>query len=511
MWRTSAGLSALALLAQGLQLALHLFLARRYGAGPQVDAYVAAVTAPQLLVALLVGPSSQLLIPLLVREREAGEGAYARARNALLVAVAGFGAGAAALLALAPQLWLGLVAPGLHGEAARLASGHLRWAAPALVPGALGAYLAQTHAVRGRFAVPAWIAALSSAGLLLGFLSYEAAYGLQALLIGQLVAQSLAATALLVSELGRLPGPLALRHAALRQVASLGLPVLVVAANTRLSAAVDRYFASLLGDGSLALLYYADRWLVLTHTVVAMPLVAVLYTRLARSRPAGDDAGARDTSAALSGTLFAGLPLAAGTWVAAPDLAAVLLAGARRGASPEAMASLALCLRAYVGALALAGTGSLLVRVFYVARDTWTPMCWGGLLPMLANVGLDALVYRRFGVVGLAAVTSLNAILALGALAAILARREPELLGRELARGTLRALAGCTVIVALGAMMTQLLPGNGPGVAALRLAWLGVLSAGGYLAATALLGSPEAREIWGIGRRRAPAPQVRHP
>jgi peptidoglycan biosynthesis protein MviN/MurJ (putative lipid II flippase) len=134
VWRASVALSALSLGTQLAQLGLQVVLARLYGAGAEVDAYVAAITGPHLAVALLVGPSSQLAVPLLVRSHEKGSAEYARARDALLLWVGLIAAAIAAILLVWPGSWLALVAPGLSSEAQSLAPGYLAWAAPALVP-----------------------------------------------------------------------------------------------------------------------------------------------------------------------------------------------------------------------------------------------------------------------------------------------------------------------------------------------------------------------------------------
>ncbi len=487
MWRTSVRLGGLALLAQGLQLGLQVVLARRYGTGAQVDAYVAAVTVPQLAVAFLVGPGSQLLVPLLAREHLIDRARYADARNAALLLVLALGVAAALALLLAPGAGLALAASGLRGPAAALAPGYLRWAALALPAAALTAHLSQAHHARGRMLLPAALGIASAAGQLGGFLALHPSQGLRALLLVQLVGSMAQAALLLASELGHARGRMRLRHPVVRELGRLGLPILVVAVNVRVSVSVDRHFASLLGDGSLALLYYAERWLALGQAVVVMPLVTVLYTRLARR--ATDAAG---TGAALAGTLFAGLPLAAGTWVVAPDVAALLL-----GTDAANAARLAACLRAYAGVLALAAYGSLLVRAFYVAGDTRTPMLWGGLFSMATNLLLDALVVHRFGVAGIAAASSLNAALVLGILTWRLERARPGVLGMGCIRSGARALAGCAAVAALAGMLDAALPGTEPASRALRIGWLLALCPLGYLVVTRALGSPEARELTG--------------
>jgi peptidoglycan biosynthesis protein MviN/MurJ (putative lipid II flippase) len=135
-----------------------------------------------------------------------------------------------------------------------------------------------------------------------------------------------------------------------------------------------------------------------------------------------------------------------------------------------------------------------------MARDTWTPAVWGGLAPMATNLVLDALVYRRFGLVGIAAVTSAQAALVLVVLSVLLVRRHPGSLGAGLARGLLRALAGCAAIAAVGWAVPRLVSGDGVSAAALRLAGLAALSTVAYLAVTSACGSPEARELWGSRR-----------
>jgi putative peptidoglycan lipid II flippase len=491
VWRASVALSALSLGTQLAQLGLQVVLARLYGAGAEVDAYVAA----HLAVALLVGPSSQLAVPLLVRSHEKGSAEYARARDALLLWVGLIAAAIAAILLVWPGSWLALVAPGLSSEAQSLAPGYLAWAAPALVPMAWMSLLAQAHNARSRFAVPALVGGLAAGGLLVGFFLFHESLGLSALLIGQLATQSVAAAVLLVSEWRATGAHPALRHPELRRLAWLALPVVVAAVNVRVNITVDRHFASLLEAGSLSILFYADRWITLTQAVLAMPLVTVLYTHLARSE-AGDRA--RAPQPALAAGLFTGLPVAVGTFVLAPDLAHALLAGA--GGQASAAPLLGACLRAYVGVLALGAYGSLLVRVYYVRSDTRTPLWLGGVLPMALNLAGDAWAAPRFGLVGIAWVSSATAALVLVLMTAVLVAREPGAWGATLRASVVRTAAGCTALALAGWAAAALAPA---GLA--RLAVFAVLGPLCFFTVAAAAGSVEARELFGLLRGRTVA------
>lgn len=491
MWRIAASVSALTALAQIGQLAIQLAIAWLYGTSAQVDAFAAAVTLPNLLAALIIGTSSQLVVPALAKRLAQSREAYTRARNALLVAGGAVVAILAAVPAAGGSFVISVVAPGLSEAANALAPRYLVWAVVALVPGALSAYLAQTHALREQFRLPRVVGLGGIAITLACFVAFHERLGLEALLLGQLAGAGLGAVALLLSELRTGRGSLVWRDPLLAELAWASLPVALVAASTHLNVAVDRFFASTLASGSLATLHYADRWLALTQAVLAMPVVMVLYTRLSREAASGG-LSAASARKGVSAALFIGFPLAAWTLVAAPDLAGLFLA---RHEDPEATRALSDCLRAYAGVLALLGLGSFLVRAFYADGDTRTPFWFAGVIPVVFNVILDWALVSRFGLTGLAAVTSINALVGLPLLCAILGRRIGGIWNAEFLGQIIRILLASLILGGALYGLRQAFGGEGIRADAARLAVLSLVGPPLYIALSWALGTRHAREL----------------
>ena len=490
MWRASTVLSGFALVGQVLQLALQFALARGFGTGEEIDAFVAASAGPNLVISLLALTVGQLLVPQLVRERQTGTEAYAAARNAVLFPVLIAGALLALIFSLLAQAVLGFFTPGISGPVLDLASAYLPWTAAGIVPGLCIGFFTQTHNARENFRLPALIGVVQGALLLALFLVFKDSHGVHALVAAQLGTSALAALAMLVSEFRTVRGGLNLSHPLLRKLYAMSLPLVVVAASARINVTVDRFFVSYLAEGSLALLHYADRWVNVVQAILAMPLVTVLYTKLS-AEASDEDAGGAVSREAFSAVFFIGIPAAVFTWIAAPDLARFLLLG--RARSAEEIAVLSGALRAYGVLVAGMGFGSVLVKAFYAQERVLVTMVWAGLVPILFNAVLDWLLVERYGVVGLASVTSLNALLGLPVGAWLYARHNPGVFGRAFWRGFGESFLASASLVLLLLAVQMLLPGDAWRAAGIRLAALALAAPVVYLAAARAVGSKQAR------------------
>jgi putative peptidoglycan lipid II flippase len=426
MLRSTGFLVLFSLLSQALALALQVALAHRFGAGPEVDAYVAALTLPGLVEAFVLAGVTQLLLPALVQRLDRGEAESAWRALATLVTLLGGGLLLLAIpVALAREAIVAALAPGLSGPARALAGDYLALLFPGLAAGVAGALLTQAFHARRRFALPAAAGAAAQALPLLAVIAFGGRWGLWSLIAGTLAAK-LAVLAPLLAVLRRAGVPLRprldLAHPDVRRVAWLALPAMAAVASARLNGAVDRFFVSFLGPGKLAAFGYADRVVALVLAVLVSPATSVLYPSLAGFEARGDRAGLfraidRGVRAVIAGMLPVAIAMAL---LAGPAMRALFEHGRFAAADTERVAGILAC---YGGILWLAGVGSLLVRGFYAVGNARDPLIWGGLVPVALNAGMNALVFRRFDVYGVAAVTSLNAIVGLPVLYAVLRRR----------------------------------------------------------------------------------------
>jgi len=483
MGRTTGLLVLLSLASQAASLGIQVALAHRFGAGTAVDAYVAALTLPGLVEAFLLAALVQLLLPALVRRLDRGESEEAWRVLATLVTTLGGGCLLLSIpVALAGGAIIGVMAPGLDPAARALAGGYLAGLFPGLGLAVASALLTQAFHAQRRFLLPAAAGALSQAIPLGAVLLFGDRLGLWSLVLGGLAAR-LAVLAPLAIGLARLGVPLRprldLAHPDVRRMAWLALPAMAAVASARTNGAIDRFFVSFLGPGKLAALGYADRVVSLVLAVLVSPVTAVLYPALAGFEARGDRAGLfRAIDAGVRGVIAGMIPVAVAlAALAAPALTVLFQRGAFSAADTAQVAGVLGC---YSGIIVLGGVGSLLTRGFYAIGNTRDPMIWGGLLPVAFNVALDAAVYRPFGIYGVAAVTSLNAVAGLPLLYLVLRRR----LGASAVPGwgsfLLRALASGALMAAVTRTAVAGLPFGGDvlaGIASLLVAGVAGLCA----------------------------------
>ena len=464
MGRTTGLLVLLSLASQALSLGIQVALAHRFGAGREVDAYVAALTLPGLVEAFLLAALVQLLLPALVRRLDRGEREEAWRALATLVTVLGGGCLLLSVpVALSGRALIALMAPGLDPAARTLAGGYLAGLFPGLALSVASALLTQAFHAERRFLWPAAAGTVSQLVPLAAVILLGDRLGLWSLVLGTLAAR-LAVLVPLAIGLARRGVPLRprldLAHPDVRRMAWLALPAMAAVASARMNGAVDRFFVSFLEPGKLAALGYADRVVSLVLAVLVSPVTAVLYPGLAGFEARGDRPGLfRAIDAGLRGVIAGMIPVAVALTVLAAPALTVLFQHGRFSATDTAQ--VAGVIGCYAGIVVLGGVGSLLTRGFYAVGNTRDPMIWGGLLPVAFNIVLDAAVYRPFGVYGVAAVTSLNAIAGLPVLYLVLRRR----LGAPVIPGwgsfLLRSLAAGAAMAAVTRMATGALSFEG--------------------------------------------------
>ncbi len=491
MGRITGLLVLLSLASQALSLGIQVALAHRFGAGTEVDAYVAALTLPGLIEAFLLAGVSQLLLPALVLRLDRGEREDAWRTLATLVTVLGGGALILSIpVALSGPEIVALLAPGLDPAGRALAGAYLAGLFPGLALGIASALLTQAYHAERRFLWPAAAGFAAQAIPLGAVIGLGDRMGLWSLILGTLAARAAVLVPLAVGLARRgmpLRPRLDLGHPDVRRMAWLALPAMVAVASSRMNGAVDRFFVSFLGAGKLAALGYADRVVSLVLAVLVSPVMAVFYPRLAGFEARGDRAGLfRAIDEGLRGVIAGMIPVAVALAVLAAPALAVLFQHGRFSAADTAQ--VAGVLGCYSGIVVLGGVGSLLTRGFYAVGNTRDPMIWGGLLPVAFNVLMDAAVFRPFGIYGVAAVTSLNAMAGLPILYIVLRRR----LGAPPVPGwgsfLLRSLAAGAAMAAVLRMAAAGLPFEGDllaGAASLLVAGVAGLSA--YVVAALLL------------------------
>lgn len=307
---------------------------------------------------------------------------------------------------------------------------------------------------RGRFALPAFAPNLMNltvmAALAVAFLfpnaGYAASWGVTlsgALELGLLMWQA--------RRLGILRRPRKPHWPRVREFFIRLGPAIIGSASPQIAVLADTILSSMLADGGVSSISYAERLYQLPVGVIGIAAGTVLLPEMSRRIAAGDVAGAHR---AQSRTMALTIALTAPFFIAFDTIPELIVSGLfMRGKFTAADAYAAGdVLAAYGGGLmALVLIAS--ARASFQARgDTRTPMTIA-LIALAANVALKIALFRPLGAVGLATATSVGLWINLGALVALALAREAldfdETFGKTLA-ATLAASAALTMVAVFG-------------------------------------------------------------
>ncbi|MEQ8246769.1 MAG: murein biosynthesis integral membrane protein MurJ [Alphaproteobacteria bacterium] len=288
-----------------------------------------------------------------------------------------------------------------------------------------------------------------------------------------------------------------------RELLWLMLPAAVGAGVVQINLLTDVIIASLLPEGSISFLYFADRVNQLPLGVIGIAVGTALLPLLSRQVAAEDAAGAANSqNRAIEVALFLTLPATAALLVLALPIVSVLF---ERGAfDATASQATAYALMGYVVGLPAYVLIKVLVPGYFARKDTKTPVRIA-IVAMVANLCLNLLLIWPLQHVGLALATALAAWLNVALLAGGLYRRGYLALDARLRRRLTRTVAVTAVLaVVLGVAQTTLdraglLEAGGLRVAALAalvVVGLVVYGAGAHLSGAMRLG-----ELRGLMRR----------
>jgi putative peptidoglycan lipid II flippase len=489
------------LLSRILGFARDAAIAWYFGAGFSSDAFLAAFRIPNLFRRLVAeGTLNSAFVPILAEVRWKGGDAEAAALfRSALGRVAGLLAAACAAGLLAAPWIVPALTPGFSAAKLELTLTLVRLMLPYLLAGGLVALFMGALNVYGSFAAPALAPALLNVAMIGSLLVLAPLLDrpVLALAVGLLLggAAQLAVQAPLLRRQGLHPWRPARRgHPALARMARLMAPAVLGGAAYQLNILVGTMLASLLPEGSVSYLYYADRLVEFPLGVAAMAAATAVLPSLARDAAAGDLPSLRATFGhALRLVSFATIPAAAGLILLGEPIVRLLFARGEFSALDARLTVQAVSYYA-LGLWAVAAV-RIVVAAFFALQDSKTPVR-AALLSILANLLMGAAFMHPLAHGGMALATSLAAVLNLVLLVAALRRKLGGLDGRALAGCLARALLGAGLMApgVLG-VSRLMIHGAGQSTAGLALGLAASMATGViiYLCANLVFGSPEVR------------------
>ena len=405
--QSTSVVSGMTLISRILGLVRDIVLARYFGAGIVMDAFIVANRIPNMLRRFFAeGAFSQGFVPVMARYREQHDHDEARV---LVDAVAGtlglilfvitlIGVIAAPLLVL-------MVAPGFVGEDGRfdLATTMLRFTFPYLFFVSLTAFAGGILNTYGKFAAPAFTPVLLNV-VLIGsaiWLSPKLAEPGMALAYGVFLAGvvQLLFQIPFLARIHAIPRPRWLpTHAGVRRIGKLMLPAIFGSSVAQINVLLGGIIASLLGVGKISLLYYSDRLMEFPLGLFGIALATVTLPYLSRQHASASTVDfARTVDWSMKLVIFIAVPAAVGLILLSDPLVATIFYGGEFSAFDVEMT--ALSLEAFAIGLIGFSLVKILAPAYFAREDTKTPVKVG-LIALLVNFVLSvtfAILLTRAG------------------------------------------------------------------------------------------------------------------
>lgn len=425
----AAGVIGMAtLLSRILGFARDMIIAWFFGAGKLSDAFFVAFRIPNLLRRLFAeGTLSMAFVPVFTEylSRSGKPEAYALARSAarmlsvilVVITIAGI---------LAAPWIVRVVAPGFGGDKFALTVALTRVMFPYILCICLVALFMGILNALGHFAAPALAPVLLNLAMIGGvlFVSPHLKTPVMGLAVGVLaggVLQVALQIPFLLKKGIKIWQKSPILHPGLTKIARLMGPAVFGAAVYQVNILVGTLLASLLPEGSVSYLYYADRVVQFPLGIFAISMSVAVLPSLSRQAAARDMNALADTFAySMNLVFFITIPAMAGLIVLRQPIVGLLF---HRGAFDTAsLVATAYALFYYSVGLWAFSAVRIVVSTFYALQDTKTPVKMAT-LAIIANIGLGIILMGPLSHGGLALATSLASMINFLLLAWVLHRR----------------------------------------------------------------------------------------
>jgi putative peptidoglycan lipid II flippase len=432
----------ISLLAYGFSFGKSLVVARYFGTSAEMDAFTLAVLLPNLLATLLTGGFAISLVPALASAELKSQEERANTFRAGLLLFAAVACIAAVLLAILARPTMALVAPGFDGAKQILAAGLLRWCAALLPLNAVYAYCSAELLSRKKYigvaAAPVITTAISVAALLL-----FPGIGVKVLALGLVVGTLLQALAVAAPTWGvnRLREALRWWTPDVRELARQQLPLLLISSFGVVNVSVDQFMAGLLPSGSAAALSFATNLNMVVNQVVVMAASWVLLPELSKLVAEGDTDGlALKARQSILGIALLAMPVAIVIFILGGPAVRLLFQHGRFDSSSTHRVS-AIWMGYTCGLLPVA-IAMIPVRLLNAMRQNQF-LVRVGVAALAINAGLDYILMRWLGPVGISLSTSLVYLCTAILVFWFVKRLVPKIFVGKLWTGILRALLLC--------------------------------------------------------------------
>lgn len=224
----------------------------------------------------------------------------------------------------------------------------------------------------------------------------------------------------------------------------LSLPVFVSSSVDNVNSIVNRAIALRMGNGAVTILSFANKLNIMFIGIVITAITAVIFPVMSRSFGNDDiTRGKKVMNASIKIVLYLTIPAAVGMFILArPIIEITFLHG--KFTMDNAIATTA-TLRCYTLSLISLSMISVLNRVYYALSDTKTPFVIG-ILNVIMNISMNIFVAYRFGTKGLAASVSISTTITAILLFILLRKKLGNLGTKTYVKALIKSIMAATVM-----------------------------------------------------------------
>lgn len=407
LFRASASYAVASMAAYALSLVKSAIVARYFGTTAAVDAFNIATIVPNLAATLLAGSSAAALVPALSRAEKEGIAERARLFRSGFVIFTITSSVLVILLWLAARPVVQILASRFPPEEQALTAHLLRLAAPVLLFAAIAAYCSGELLYRRRYLLVAGTPALVTLSSIVLLLTWSR-IGISILAIGLVVGTAIQAFIVGFAAWRSYPpsrGGIRLWTPPVRALLAEQGVLILVASIGVINAFVDQAVAAFLPAGTVAALNFANAFNSAVIQITVMATSWVVFPDFSDLFASGDLRDVRDRAIRVLTILAAAAGVITAVILGAGDVVIRCLFQHGRFDSN----STALVFRLWCGyslGLVPFAIGMIAARLLSAGGKN-RMLAWIGAVALVLNVGLDFLLMRWLGPMGISLATSL--------------------------------------------------------------------------------------------------------
>jgi putative peptidoglycan lipid II flippase len=406
--RTVAYITALTFLGQVLALGRESAIAAKFGAGALTDAFLLAILVPNAMMLLVQNGLLMAFIPIVAEAvANQSEENTKRVTSNLINCVMLIVAALSLVVVLSADRIVSVLAPTLTPEIHAVTVRMFQVLMLMTVLGAGAALLTGVLNVYRVFVTPAFFGLILNSVTIVGIILLADELSIDALVIATLVAYTLQMLLLIgsVHSIHKYQFIIDFKDPALRRVLRLALPVIFTLVLQQTIVFADRAIAAQLGVGNVAALNFAAKITLFIPPLLIGAISSIMLPELSHATAQGNWNYAWGTAkSVLRYMLFVAVPVGAVLFILRRP---IIVLAFERGAFTAADTNLTDGPMGFYAITVVAVCSrELIVRFFYAARDTLTPLVSGG-IRMAFNLALDIVLGRLMGVSGIALATAI--------------------------------------------------------------------------------------------------------